>query len=135
MSVFETATRKKYRFPSSKGELTTEQLWDLPLSHSSNFDLDTVAKTVNGLLKDASEESFVKVTPNVKRTELENKLEVVKTVIAVKVEEARRATDAKARAEKRAKLLEAISAKDDEEISKKSKDELLKELAAIDGDA
>lgn len=31
MDIFEYATRKPLRFSSSKGELTTEQLWKLPL--------------------------------------------------------------------------------------------------------
>jgi hypothetical protein len=31
MDLFETATRRNYRFPSAKGTLTVQQLWQLPL--------------------------------------------------------------------------------------------------------
>ena len=31
MNLFEKATRKAFRFPTGKGELTIEQLWQLPL--------------------------------------------------------------------------------------------------------
>ena len=31
MNLFEKATRKAFRFPTVKGEITVEQLWQLPL--------------------------------------------------------------------------------------------------------
>ena len=46
-NLFLQATREKFRFESSKGDLSVEQLWDLPLTSRTGFDLDTVAKAVN----------------------------------------------------------------------------------------
>lgn len=137
MDIFETASRKKLRFASVKGELTTEQLWDLPLLVSGTMrgtgaDLDTVAREVNSALKAVTEESFVAVQVNPRKAELTLKLDILKHVISVKLaeQEARKASAAKA--EKRAKLLEALAAKEDAELGAKSKDDILKELAELD---
>ena len=50
INIFEQASRAKLRFDSVKGQLVTEQLWDLPLQSKTNFDLDTVAKGISGAL-------------------------------------------------------------------------------------
>jgi len=60
MSLFETASKNKLRFSSIKGNLTTEDLWDLPLtSKSGRICLDNIAKQLYKELKDSTEESFV----------------------------------------------------------------------------
>jgi hypothetical protein len=128
MNIFETAARKKLRFPSTKGELTAEQLFDLPL-----VQLDTVARSIHSELKSITEESFIDVKPDPRRPELETKLEIVKHVIAVKVKERDDAIAAQERAAKRRKLLDAIAAKEDEALTTASKEDLLKQLAALDG--
>lgn len=69
MNIFELATRQKLRFASAKGDLTTEQLWDLPLLISSptrdvKVDLDTLARSINHELKAQAEESFVSTKAN-----------------------------------------------------------------------
>ena len=82
MTIFEKATREKFRYPSAKGLLTTEQLWELPLTAKSGFSLDDVAKAVNAELKAVDTESFVATEANPAKATLETKLEVVKHVIA-----------------------------------------------------
>lgn len=130
--IFETATRKKFRFLSNRGYLNAEQLWDLPLTSSDGFNLDTVARIINKDLKDISEESFVKPANTAGRKELEDTLEVVKRVIEVRQGEAKAREDAAIRASKRRKLLDAIAAKEDQELTQASKDDLLKQLAELD---
>lgn len=39
MNMFEFATRSKLRFTSARGELTAEQLWDVPLRSRDDFSL------------------------------------------------------------------------------------------------
>jgi hypothetical protein len=59
-NLFLVASRSKFRFNTASGTITTEDLWDLPLS-SGKANLDDIAKALNKQLKDASEEqSFVK---------------------------------------------------------------------------
>lgn len=133
--LFFRATKGKFRFPSKVGELTTEQLWDLPLtSTKAGADLDTVAKTINAEIRSASEESFVGPTRNPKRAILEIKLEVVKAVIAAKIDDARDAEKRAAKASRRKLLEEAIAQADMREISSASKDDLLKRLREMDAE-
>ena len=88
MNIFEQATRRAIRFESAKGDLSVEQLWDLPLQSRNQFDLDTVAKTVNRQLNAVTEESFVSVRENPAKETLSLKLEIVKHIISVKLQEA-----------------------------------------------
>ena len=81
MNLFEIASRKAYRFASLKGELTVEQLWQLPLTSRGGTDLDTLAKGIFKDLKATEEESFVSVNTNPRRGDLENKLEIIKHII------------------------------------------------------
>lgn len=130
--LFLQATRKKFRFPSSKGELSAEQLWDLPLTSRNGFDLDTVAKTVNTHLKAASEESFVVTSSNPAKTTLQEQLEVIKAIIAVKLDEAAKAKMRSDRAAERQRLLEILDQKEDDELKGLSREEIKKRLAELD---
>ncbi len=130
--LFVEASRKAFRYTSIRGELTTEQLWDLPLTSRSGFDLDSVAKAVNADLKAETEESFVSTIANPRKGDLETKLEVVKFIIADKIAEAERAAQRIDKMRQRAEILDAIAAKDKQSLSDASKDELLKKLAELD---
>lgn len=129
--IFVSATRKKFRFASERGELTTEQLWDLPLTSKNGFNLNAVAIAVNTELKGIAEESFVEVSSNPRRKELEGMLEVVKYIIAVKQEEAKAATERVAKQALKRKLQEAIEAKEGEALLGASLDDLKAQLAAL----
>jgi len=131
-NIFETATRKAFRYTSNRGDLTTEQIWDLPLTSRSGFDLDSVAKAANAELKSVTEESFVATRVNPRKGDLETKLEILKHVIAVKIAEAEAVTARAAKQEKRAKILDALATKENEELTQASKDDLLKQLAELD---
>ncbi len=130
--LFITAARKKFRFASVRGDLTTENLWDLELKHRSGCDLDAVAKAVNAELKAETEESFVETKANVRKTDLEAKLEIVKFVIAAKIAEGKASAERVERAEKRRKLLDALEAKKDQQLTSASIDQLEKQLAELD---
>ena len=129
-NLFLTASRNKYRFPSEKGYLTVEQLWDLPLSSRSKFDLNNVAIAVNNELKNIAEESFVEASSNPRKGELERQLELVKFIISTKQEENQRATDRAAKASLKAKIQEAIDAKKDDAMRSSSLEDLQAQLAA-----
>lgn len=53
-NLFEMATRNKLRFPSTKGELFVEDLWDL-----SDKDLDVIYKNLKDQEVKSSEESLL----------------------------------------------------------------------------
>jgi hypothetical protein len=129
--LFIAATRKKFRFPSDKGDLSVEQLWDLPLKARSGFDLDTVAISVNATLKGLAEESFVEVSSNPRRKDLEDMLEIVKYVIQAKQAEAKAATDRVAKAALKRKLQDAIEAKEGQALLGSSLEDLKAQLEAL----
>jgi cbb3-type cytochrome oxidase cytochrome c subunit len=135
MDIFEIATRKKFRFTSEIGELTTEQLWDLPLTRGTRrtgTDLDSVARAVHGDLKAVTTESFVQVNPDPRKGDLETKMEVVKHVIAAKQAMAEATRKAAERAEERRKLMDALASAEEKELGALSKDDILARLNALD---
>ena len=42
IDIFKQAAKAKLRFPSSKGELRVEDLWDLPLTSKTGPSLDSL---------------------------------------------------------------------------------------------
>lgn len=133
MNIFERASRAKLRIPTMKGSLTVEQLWDLPLVVSNGLSLDMVARAISRELKDQTEESFVDIKPDPRRTELELTLDILKHIIESKKLDAARAETIRANAEKRRKLMEILERKENSELEGKTKEELLKELEALGG--
>lgn len=133
--LFIRASRRKFRFESVRGDLTTEDLWDLPLVASNGFSLDAVGRTAAAELKGLAEESFVETKADPRKGELEAMVEIVRFIIATKQAEALKAQTRAARADERRKLLDAIAAKDDEALSQASRDQLVERLAALDEDA
>ena len=131
VNIFEYATRNKVRFASPRGEITVEQLWDVPLRSRDDWNLDTIAKAANQALKDASEESFVETTRTPAHARLEATLEIVKHVIEAKLSEEE---DAKKRAENKAekeKLLEILEKKQDEKLEALPEAAIKKRIAAL----
>ena len=125
MTIFEKATREKFRYPSVKGLLTTEQLWELPLTARSGFSLDDVAKAVNAELKTVDTESFVATEPNPAKATVETKLAVVKHVIAVRLAEDQAAKAAAAKKLEKEKLLTVLGRKQDAVLEELAEAELL----------
>lgn len=131
-NLFEYAVRSKLRFASSRGELSAEQLWDVPLRSRDDFNLDAVARAANKAWKAISEESFVETTRTPEHERREVALAVVKRVIEVKVAEE---TAAKEQATKRAEkemLLRALAEKQEGKLSALSETELKKRIAALE---
>ncbi len=132
MSIFEKAARAKLRFPSTVGDLTPEQLWDLPLqSRGDRPDLDTLARDAYTQLKEIGEISFVDDRPDPRKAELELQLEIVKHVIESKKADWAVAAKAAENAERKRKLLAALSAKEEGELAGMSREEIEAEIAKI----
>jgi hypothetical protein len=127
VNVFEQAARRKLRFGVPNGaSITAEDLWDLPLtSKNGRANLDDLARDLHRQLKAVNDEvSFVEPTSNKKNEELNIGFELVKQVIAVRVEERRVANEREDRAKKKQQLLEVLSRKENAELEGKSADEL-----------
>lgn len=130
-NIFKKAAKLKLRFPSVKGLLTVEQLYDLPLTSKAGFDLDSVAKTVNGYLRLASEESFVNTKPNLEQTLNQLCLDIVKEVIADRIAENEANANALVRRHEREKLLEVLQGKKDAALANLTEAELEEKIRAL----
>jgi hypothetical protein len=123
--MFEKASRLKLRFPSSKGMLSTDDLWDLSVN-----DLNQVFKTLNAQKKSSEEESLLEAKSE-KDSILALGINIVKYIFQVRSseEEARLASNAKA-AQKQ-KLYSILASKQDEELQGKSVEELQEMIDAL----
>jgi hypothetical protein len=126
--MYKKAAQLKLRFPSKRGLITTEDLFDLPLR--GEVSLDSVAKAVNRLLKETEEESFVDVKSSATEVH-ELQMEIVKDAIATKKAEIEAKENAQSvRAEKN-KLLDLLAKKQDAALESLSEDELKKRLEEL----
>lgn len=131
-ALFIKANKEQFRYDSKKGPLTTEDLFQLDLLHRSNCDLENVAQEIARQLESMVTKSFVDVRPNPQKATLELKLEVVKTVIKIKQDEA---AAAQARAAKQAQataLRDAIHEAKKTKMAQTPLEELEKQLAALE---
>lgn len=119
--LFEVAARKKYRFPF-RGQVSTEDLWDLSITN-----LDSVFKTLNKEKKQNEEESLLSVKSEADK-EVENKIEIVKYIVAVKQAEIAERAASKEKAQRNQKIAAIIERKKDEELEGKSIEDLMKLL-------
>ena len=121
--LFEKASELKLRFITSKGCLTTEDLWDLPLTSKHGPSLDGIAKSLRKDIKESTEESFVKKKTDIDAI-LETKFSIVKRVIEVRLENAEKKKMAIKTKEKRQQILELIADKEKDQRSNLSIEEL-----------
>ena len=123
MVDFEIATREKYRFPF-RGVISVEDLWDLGVN-----DLNTVFQALRRGKKAAEEESLLDDAPRTKDEEaLDNKIDIVKYIAAVKKDEARARREAAAKHARNEKIKEIIARKQDESLANLPVEELQKLL-------
>jgi hypothetical protein len=132
MSIFEQATRQKLRFPSDRGPLCAEDLYDMALTSRNGFDLDSVAKAINRDLKAEDEESFVEEKANSRRAALALQLDIVKHVIATKKQENQDRLARAGRAAERARLIEILEKKQDEARLGMSEEEIRARIAELE---
>lgn len=116
-NLFEMATRSKMRFPSTKGELSVEDLWDL-----SDKDLDVVYKNLKDQEVKSSEESLLddaNVDPK-----LTAAIGIVKYIFTTKRNERLAEKERINKKLTQKKYIDALSKKQDEAIEKMSEAEL-----------
>lgn len=130
-NVFEKASRLKLRFDTGKGQLTIEDLWDLPLTSSINkANLDEIARNLHKQLKNDDDVSFVDKD---KKSDyiVQLKFDIVKHIIEVRLEENEKKAAAHANKTKRQVLLQALVERENEDLKNKSPEELRAMLAEL----
>jgi hypothetical protein len=123
--LFIEATKLKLRFDTPQGQISTEDLWDIPLtSNRKCANLDDIAIGLDKQLKEYSTTSFVKKTKK-SNDLLKLKFDIVLTVIKAKQEEEEISEQKVVNKEKKQKLLEIIAHKENEAMASKSIEELM----------
>ena len=128
--MYKQSAKLKLRFPSNRGPVTVEDLFDMPLTSKSGFSLNDIAKVLNKEVGMSAEEDFVgDSSPTNPLAVL--KLDVVKDVIAhVKADlalvKARSLNSAK-----RARLQSLIANKQNEADAELTLEELVKMEAEL----
>lgn len=125
-SMFEKAARLKLRYDTDLGQLSVEDLWDLPLSSATTrkVSLDSIAIALDQKLKAAATTSFVKRKSQSEDSVTQLSLEIVVRVIEVLQQEAEAEEKKQENATKKQRLLELIAEKQDEALKGKSLEEL-----------
>src|ERR1019366_4994663 len=107
--MFTKASRLKLRFASPAGLVSTEDLWDLPLtSGTGKANLDDIAKALFRQLKSDDNSSFV-VKERKSDETLQLKFDVVKHIIDVRVAENEVLAVARINKEKKQQILAIIA--------------------------
>lgn len=123
--LFINATRNNYQFPF-RGMVNVIDLWDLSLTN-----LDSVFKTLNAEAKKSEEESLLN-TKSKEDEEISNKIEIIKYIVSVKLDEKKKREDAKKNAEMRQRLLEIKAKRQDAALENMSDEDLDKALAELE---
>lgn len=114
--IFEIAARTKLRFDSNVGELTVEDLFDLPLTHPTKTSLDSIAMALHKKLNESSVVSFVnELTPANSVTQL--KFDIVMHILNLKKTEKTAREEAAARKVKKEQILQLIAQKENEKLA------------------
>ena len=122
--LFINAKRENYQFPF-RGMINVIDLWDLSLTN-----LDSVFKTLNAEAKKSEEESLLN-TKSKEDEEISNKIEIVKYIVSVKLDEKKKRENAKKNAEMRQRLLEIKAKRQDAALENMSDEDLDKALAEL----
>ena len=115
--MFEIAVRNKFRFPF-KGAISVEDLWDLSVQQ-----LDSIFKTLKSQEQKAQEESLLE-TRTPEDEVLKIKIEIIRHIVTVKLDEANQAERAKETRDQKQKILGILAEKQDEDLRNKTPEEL-----------
>jgi len=130
--MFEQAARQKFRFDSSRGLLTVEDLWDIPLSSTSptRANLDDIARGLHRRLRNDEDVSFVEPDRKSDAT-VQTMFDLVKRVIEVRLAENAAARSLREKAEKKQQLLSILKDRELDAFKTMPVDELRKAIEAL----
>lgn len=124
MSIFEQASRLKIRVASSKGDLTVEDLWDLPLESARGVSLDAVGTALQQKLNSQPQSLIGSKTESTTRDTLA--LDIIKHIIVTKQGENAAARGAAEQRALQQRAKEVLAKRADAALEGLSDDELKK---------
>jgi hypothetical protein len=122
--MFEKAARLKLRFSTPSGELSAEDLWDVPLTaRAGKTNLDDLARALHQQIEQAPTVSFVKKSEPVSAIP-QLKFDIVLHIIKMKMTEDEAAAKAKDTRERKQQIMAIIAQKQTEQLANSSIEEL-----------
>lgn len=125
INIFEQASRMSLRFPTTQGNLSTEDLWDMNISA-----LDSLAVSYDEALENVSKKKSFINDSRTSQASIETKLrfDIVKHVLDFKVAERETRRQEKEKAARKQKLLELLNQRDNEADQSMTREQILAEL-------
>jgi hypothetical protein len=125
MSIFEQASKEALRFSTTSGSISTEDLWNLPLTSTKGLNLKVIAESLAIQL----EKQPVKTldffdSAEVADPTLQLRFDIVKHIVTSKVAEAKAKTAEKVRDSQRSQIKALIQDKENEALKGLSVEEL-----------
>lgn len=131
MNLFEIASRNKLRVTTTKGDLTVEQLWDLPLKSANGLSLDSIAIALNKQLESKAT-SFVDEVQAPESSNTKVLFDIVLYIISVRKAEAKQAQEQAAK-QSQLKFLKGLrDRKRLESFESLSEEEINKQIAELE---
>ena len=122
MSIFNEAAKLKFRF-KAKGNMSVEDLFDLPLTSKDGVSLNDIAKEIYKNIKEDSGVDFVGEVIETDRIE-ELKLQIVKEIIKDKKDDINRKEESEVKKSHNENIDKLIAAKEAEALSNLSIEDL-----------
>lgn len=131
-NIFEYASRKKLRFASSKGSLTVEQLWNVPVSSSTGFSLSAIATPYYEKREKASSlsGSLLRASEGLSEDDRVS-LSILEHIAQVLDQERKAAVAAAVKSSRKADLLDALAAREADALTRKTPEELRKMIEEL----
>lgn len=125
-SLYKQATKENWLFESGNGALNVNDLWNLPLTSKNNRpNLDDVARRLYNAIKETEDISFVNNSGlSASNTLLQQRLELVKDVIATRQAENEARNSERERQARNARIREILAEKQEDSLKNMSVEEL-----------
>lgn len=128
MNIIEQAVKMKLRFDTNRGQLSVEQIYDLPLNTRNNTEgLKDLARQLNSIIK-AEDDLFESTTAN-KINKL--RFDIVMQIIAERQAEAAKLVERKSLESQLEQFTEILNAKKNDAMKDLSVEELEAKIAEI----
>lgn len=133
MDIFAYASRKKLRFETVKGNISVEDIWDLPLTaEGDDMSIDVVGKAMTNAVKDnEGNEAFVVIKGTEADPSLKVRLGILEHIRDHKLDYAARVEKAALTKARKQRLLELLDKKKDEADGEQSIEEIEKMIEEL----
>lgn len=116
--MYKNATKQKLRYPTKRGQLSVEDLWDLPLT-----ELDSLYATLSDEQEKSQRVSLLS-KPTAKSAIDTLRIEILKDIVTTRLADAADKQNKAIKAQERIRILEAIERKKDNAFEEQSLEEL-----------